>query len=1097
MISAIDKYLRDIEDALRQGDATEHTHRPFLKTLVESLGEKITATNEPKQRHGNAPDYIVLKDRVPIGYIEAKDVGKSLAAVEKSEQLKRYLKSQNNLILTNYLDFIWYENGEFRNSISLARAMPDGSVIRCFDGDRLLEGIFRQFFESEVPIITTAKELAERLASRSRQLEASVESVLSNNTSASLRGLMEEFRKELLTDLDEKKFADMYTQTIAYGLFTACYFARGSQDRPSERFDRQKAFSSLPRSNPFLKRMFQQIAGFDLAEEPFVWAVDNLAALLNRADMSSIMSDFGKGKDDPVVHFYETFLQAYDPKLRELRGVYYTPTPVVSYIVRSVDAILKRDFGIQDGLASDKKIDGDQHQVLILDPATGTGTFLAKTFDLIYQKYSHEPAIWKNYVSANLLPRVFGFEFLVAPYSIAHLKLGLKLSETGYEFAEGERLNVFLTNTLDEAHRLADSETGGMGFWIHEEASKAQSVKKDAPVMVILGNPPYSGHSANDGEWMRNLLRGVEVSGEDKLPTANYFEVDGKPLGEKNPKWLNNDYVKFIRFSQWRIEQTGYGILAFITSNSYLDSPTFRGMRQALMKTFDDIYILDLHGNSKKKEKAPDGSPDQNVFDITEGVSIGIFVKRRAQSDSAKLPPALAGGKPIQNNSALAETNDRAKARKSNDSADLHLKVEAINQEEDTDSSPTSGTSSNRSDGNELASVYHDNLYGKREVVEHVDDEETLVGGKYKYLLENDVTTTEWKELEPQTPSYFFVPRRFLLTEEFQAAIKITDVFVISSMGVTTGADSILVQFDKESHAYVSPNEIVDYSYRPFDHRWIRYNSGLLARARVETMRHLSIRNNVSLAVLRSPRNDIAANFFVSRGIADKSIISSLDNAYILPLYLYTSKLFDDGGELYQHPNISPQVGEQFSRKVGLEYIAVDEHDSLQIGSTLRPNDVFCYAYAIFHSPAYRSRYAEFLKIDFPRLPLTSNVELFRELVRLGDELVKTHLLERELPEIAVYPIDGDNVVEKPTHRDGRVWINSKQYFDNVPADVWKFHIGGYQVCHKWLKDRKGRTLTYDDLIHYKRIVAALAETIRLMAEIDTAIESHGGFPIP
>lgn len=356
MLSSIETYLQQIESALKQGDATEHTHRPFLKTLVEALGEKIIATNEPKRRHGNAPDFIVLQDRVPVGHIEAKDIGASLAAVEKTEQLKRYKKSLNNLLLTNYLDFVWYENGEFRNSISLARSMPDGSVIRCFDGDALLESIFRQFFETEVPIVTSAEDLAIRMAHRARELEASVESVLKNNASSSLRGLLEEFRKELIPDLDDEKFTDLYTQTLAYGLFTACYFTRASGNLPSRVFDRQTAFANLPRSNPFLKRMFREIAGFDLDEEPFVWAVDNLAALLNRADMSEVMEDFGRGKDDPVIHFYETFLQAYDPKLRELRGVYYTPTPVVGYIVRSVDAILKRDFGLKDGLADASKI---------------------------------------------------------------------------------------------------------------------------------------------------------------------------------------------------------------------------------------------------------------------------------------------------------------------------------------------------------------------------------------------------------------------------------------------------------------------------------------------------------------------------------------------------------------------------------------------------------------------------------------------------------------------------------------------------------------------------------------------------------------------
>ena len=1099
MLSPIETYLQQIEAALKQGDSTEHTHRPFLKSLIESLGEKIIATNEPKRKHGNAPDFVVLQDRVPIGHVEAKDIGVSLAAVEKTEQLKRYRKSLNNLILTNYLDFVWYENGELRNSISLAKAMPDGSVIRCFDGDALLASIIRQFFETEVPIVTSAEDLAVRMANRARELEASVESVLRNDASPSLRGLMEEFKKELITDLDDIKFADNYTQTLAYGLFTACYFMRASTHNPSQIFNREAAFVSLPRSNPFLKRMFQQIAGFDLDEEPFVWAVDNLAALLNRVDMSEVMKDFGKGKDDPVIHFYETFLNAYNPKLRELRGVYYTPTPVVGYIVRSVDQILKRDFGIADGLASNNKLeDGNSHKVLILDPATGTGTFLSKVIDLIYEKKKREPAIWKGYVEKDLLPRLFGFEFLVAPYSIAHLKLGLQLAETGYEFHENERLNIFLTNTLEEAHALGTSETGGMGYWIHEEATKAQAVKKDAPVMVILGNPPYSGHSANEGEWMRNLLRGIETTADGTRRTENYFEVDGKPLGEKNPKWLNNDYVKFIRFSQWRIEQTGYGILAFITSNSYLDSPTFRGMRESLMNTFDDIYILDLHGNSKKKEKNPiDGSADQNVFDITEGVSIGIFVKKPVSADQ---PSHRAVPADVRKSSAFpaGETNDSAAAPPFDDA-----RRQSRENEVGRDGKAQLFRTSNGEAVRPYASVFHHDIFGVREVFDRTEKEKQVIGGKYKYLRENDITQTDWNELEPQSPSYFFVQKSFERLAEYERASKMEDIFLLRNMGVTTGADSTLVQFDRGDHAYVSPHQIIDYSYRPFDHRLVRYDPNLLARARVDIMRHLAISENVSLAILRSPRNDIVANFFVSRGIVDKSIISSLDNAYILPLYIYTPKLLVDDGNLARHTNIVPRFKEDISRKLDLEFIESFEPGAHpeSFPSGLTPEDIFGYAYAIFHSPEYRSRYAEFLKIDFPRLPLTSDVELFRKLVALGVELVKTHLLERDLPEICTYPADGDSVVEAirfdETLRDkGRVWINSKQYFDHIPTEVWNFYIGGYQVCHKWLKDRKGRTLNFDDLIHYKKIVSALSETIRLMSEIDDVIAEHGGFPL-
>ena len=617
------EYLGRVETAYKLGNATEHTYRSFLQTLIEALTPGATATNEPKRVQCGAPDFIVTRSQTPLGYVEAKDIGVSLDKTEKGEQMGRYRASLGNLVLTDYLEFRWFVGGEKRLSARLASVTAKKFAPEP-DGAANVAALLSAFAQADAPTVKTPRELAQRMAALAKLTRDAIAAALaSEDKGGSLHQQQEGFKKTLLRDLSDAQFADMYAQTICYGLFAARVNAT-----PGVRFTREHAAYDLPRTNPFLRKMFGHIAGPDL-DERIVWVVDDLAGLLHRTEMESILADFGKRtrQEDPVVHFYETFLAAYDPKMRAARGVYYTPEPVVSYIVRSVDHLLKTEFGLPDGLADAAKVrvknakgeEKEVHRVQILDPATGTGTFLHGVIDRIQESFAGNKGMWSGYVRDHLLPRVFGFELLMAPYAVAHMKLGLQLKESGYDFASDERLGVYLTNTLEEANVVS----GGNLFaqWVVEEASAAGNVKQNAPVMVVMGNPPYSGHSGNKGEWISGLLRGKDAGG-------SYFEVDGKPLGEKNPKWLNDDYVKFIRFAQWRIQQTGYGILAFISNHGYLDNPTFRGMRQSLMATFDDIYVLDLHGNSNKKERAPDGGADENVFDIQQGVAICLMVKR-------------------------------------------------------------------------------------------------------------------------------------------------------------------------------------------------------------------------------------------------------------------------------------------------------------------------------------------------------------------------------------------------------------------------------------------------------------------------------------
>ncbi|MCX5839200.1 MAG: N-6 DNA methylase [Deltaproteobacteria bacterium] len=1097
-------YIRSIEKALSGGNATEHTYRPFLKSLVESLAEGVTATNEPRREACGAPDFIITRNKLPVGYIETKDIGKPLAVIENDEQLMRYRKRLGNLILTDYVEFRWYVKGEHRLTARLASEGLKGGLKVSGEGEKQVAALLAAFLQERIALVKSPKDLALRMAVLAQHIRDTILNALADEDGGgTLHVQMEGFRKVLLPEMTAEQFADMYAQTICYGLFAARCNARMGEEK---HFVREQAAFDLPKTNPFLRKMFNHIAGPDL-DDRIAWIVDDLSNLLDHTDIEEILRDFGKRtrQEDPIIHFYETFLKSYDAKMREARGVYYTPEPVVSYIVRSVDNLLKRDFLIPDGLADAGKVtlkndkteeSREFHRVLILDPATGTGTFLHSVIDLIHDHILHagQAGVWggeKGYVVRHLLPRIFGFELLMAPYAVAHMKLGLQLANIGYDFGADERLRIYLTNTLDDVFSL--KSLSPFAEWIAKEANAAGEIKQAAPVMVILGNPPYSGHSANKGQWINHLLKGFDERTASK--TDNYFEADGKPLGERNPKWLNDDYVKFIRFAQWRIEKTGYGVLAFVTNHGYLDNPTFRGMRQSLMRTFDEIYLLDLHGNSKKKERCPDGTKDENVFDIQQGVAIGIFVKRLCEKEKA---PAV---------------------------------------------------------------VRHADLWGRREVYEDCPEGKKLSGGKYHWLWENDLATTAWQTLTPQSPFHLFVPQDINLYAEYQTGWKITEIMPVNVLGFQTHRDHFAIDFDKEQiknrlgdlrskalfddelrdRFHLNDNRdwqltsarnelrgledwedyLIKCLYRPFDSRFCYFSTIAMDYPRRELIDHVMNRSNLCLLSSRQQATLGYKHCWVTKEPANDCVVSttSREANQVFPLYLYPvdddkKGLFADADSsilegkektaeekaITRHPNISPAFIKECADRFGMNFIPDGNGDRIQ---TFGPEDVFNYMYAVFHSPAYRKRYAEFLKIDFPRLPLTSDRELFRILCDIGGDLVSLHLMERPIPLITSYPVAGDNTVEAVRYsapgegsEKGRVWISKTQYFDGVPPEVWDFQVGGYQVCQKWLKDRKGRLLTYDDMTHYQRIVAVLAETIRLMAGVDEAIAAHGGWPI-
>jgi len=1106
MPDPISSYIADVQRSLQAGIATEHTYRPALEALVEALATGVTAFNDPKRIECGAPDYTVARSTkhgpLTVGYIETKDIDTDLQAIERDaarkspttrdgEQLKRYL-TLPNLILTDYLEFRWYVDGQPRMPpVRLARPIQAGKLQREPGGPQAVTQLLHAFLDHKPPPVSKPRDLALRMARLTHLIRDMIVTAFdTGHASSTLRELHRAFEETLVPDLKVSDFADMYAQTLAYGLFAARVNHTGPQP-----FRRLGAAADIPKTNPFLRRLFDAITGTALDDEPYVGLVDDLAQLLADTDIPAVLADFGKRgvRQDPVLHFYETFLKEYDPQIREMRGVYYTPEPVVSYIVRSIDYLLKTRFGCPQGLADDSTVtytrpggDGQErqdtsHRVLILDPACGTGTFLYTVIDLIREEFMRQgnAGMWRGYVREHLLPRLFGFELMMAPYAMAHLKLGMQLAaqdlpdgtraEWAYDFAAEDRMGVYLTNTLEEALKKSQIL---FASYISDEANAAAGIKRDLPIMVVLGNPPYSNFGRmNRGRWIRALLQDYKTG-----------------LKEKKLN-LDDDFIKFVRFGQWRIDRSGAGILAYITNHTYIDAITHRRMRQSLMETFTDIYILDLHGNSRKKEKCPDGSKDENVFDIQQGVAIGIFVK-----DPAKEGPAK---------------------------------------------------------------VHHADLWGLREA-------------KYARLFETDLATTHWTELDPRDQHFFFVPKDFEILAEYSSQWILTDVFDVHQNGLKTDRDDLFFDHDREalaqriksfySDAGMSPGfreayRIEDSSsydllsrrvktsfepsnirrclYRPFDLRWLYYAPHLTSRPAWEVMYHMMEGENRALCAMRQAVDESFRHVSVSKWLNDLGVLTSHHaSQQTFPLYLYPARQGGPrkqaeipslsawpAGNAGRRPNLNPAFVADIEKRLGLSFVPDGTGD---LENTFGAEDVFHYIYAVLHSPTYRTRYAAFLKIDFPRIPLTSDLDLFRALCARGKDLVALHLVESPLLSHAAAehpcPVGGDNTVEKghprylaPGQPDpatarplekGRAYISRDlpktgkkgQYFDGVPAEVWNFHVGGYQVCEKWLKDRRGRTLSYDDLAHYQKIIVALKETIRLMAEIDRAIPS---WPLP
>ncbi len=1016
----IERYIKEIASTTKQGDAREESYYKslagFLEAFSESKRNKIVhVTILPKKTEAGNPDFRVWDGKhSQVGYVECKPPNANLDHIEVSDQLKRYISTFPNIILTNFYEFRLYRNGLRVDTILLARPFIPAKLKTIPPVEHITEflDLLEKFFQFSLPTKFTAESLARELATRTRFLRDQVikEEIYEAQSEGAKKilGFYDAFKKYLIANLKLDEFADLYAQTITYGLFAA-------RTRANAEFNRILAYDLIPRTIGILRDIFHFIS-FDPPQQ-LQATVDDIAEVLAVADVKNILHQYfkeGKGSD-PIFHFYETFLAEYDPQERERRGVYYTPEPVVSYIVRSLNTILKRAFARKNGFAT--------HTVTVLDPAGGTLTFLAEAAKIAVNEFTtkYGEGSKAKFIEDHILQHFFAFELMMAPYAAGHLKMWYLLEELGHKLSGDERFQFYLTNTL-EMEEFDQTSLPGM-ISLSAESHLAGKVKKEKSILVILGNPPYSGQSTNKGEWITKQIE-------------NYKKVDGKPLGEKNPKWLQDDYVKFIRFAQWKIDQVGEGVIGFITNHSYLDNPTFRGMRQSLMNSFDEIHILDLHGNSLKKEKTPDGSKDENVFDIQQGVAIALFIKRKTM------------------------TGDKV--------------------------------------------IKHGELWGLRD-------------HKYLWLSEHDYIKTEWSDLKPSSPLYLFVPRDEKLQKRFQLYPSIQSIFPINSVGIVTARDHLTIHWsshdvwttvlnfsslDSETarKAYKLGNDARDWKvklaqddlkksgpnkenivpllYRPFDTRFTYYtgnSKGFHCMPRGEVMRHM-LQLNISLLAPKQSKKGFCA--FVSQSVVGHKVVDAFDINYCYPLYKYPDStrhdLFSQHTSDERIPNLSPQL--------------IDVLRSIY-NKQPSPEDIFNYIYGILYSNAYRKKYAEFLKTDFPHIPFTKEYKLFKKITNKGTSLVELHLLKsKDLTNPTANCMGaGDLRVIKVTYdsKKLRVYINSSKYFANVPLDVWEYNIGGYQVAEKWLKDRKGRILSSEEIAAYIHIVTAITKTIIIQESLD------------
>ncbi|ABF85368.1 type ISP restriction/modification enzyme [Helicobacter pylori] len=1070
------EYLEGIKDLTLESN--ESTHRRPLQNLLDSLkddfNKEFKIEHEPNRERGSQPDFRISYQGLNIGYIENKRVGTDLNRLLESKQILKYLELNPNLMLTDYLNFMWVGKDE-ENKPSIKREISIASLDELSKPlkpnpqttERDLIELFKSFFNHEAALITNAKDFANALSAPTRYLK---DALIAYQQDDQVSSIFNNFKEYLYEELSFEDFSDALAQTLTYSLFLA------KLNHPFEKINLDNVRSSIPKNFAVIREMADFLKKLDEIEE-IQWLLNEILSSINHVDMDSILKDLNDDKD-PYLHFYETFLSAYDPKLREKKGVYYTPDSVVKFIINALDSLLKTHFkdaplGLKSAL--------DNENIKLLDFATGTGTFLLKAFRkaLEMRKTSDGGTSTKEDKYQNLLKQFYGFEYLIAPYAIAHLNLSQAFKEEFKKpLKENDALQIILTNTLIQPSEIVAYR--GLSPIFEKELKSAQEIKKDEKILIITGNPPYSGASSNEGlfEWevkatygiepefqtieieknvkltdkIKKLLNNIQTQKEsgskNALKELKSLHSKYKLQKEKNPKWLLDDYVKFMRFAQNKIKSLGHGLFGFISNNAFLDNPTFRGLRRSLLECYDELYILNLHGNARKKEKTPQGTKDENVFNIMQGVSINLFVKK-AQATKPK--------------------------------------------------------------------IHYYDVYGQR-------------AEKYAFLAQNDLNGINWLELAPREPFYLLLPLKTPLLDEYEQGFSVQDMFQVGSTGICSQRDHVVFHKDKESllkllkdFSTLEPSELrriykikkdgrdwrLEYAirdvranadnlekyivlcqYRPFDFYYTYYtgkSKSFIGYPRGEVFKHMlppppptnpktpnQTRKNVALNIARQSKMHGEWRYVMAhKELVDINLIASAGSmgvGYNYPLYQF------------KHPNYTENFTPEFRS-------FIDKHYSHHF----EPLEVLGYIYALLYSPNYRKRYEDFLKADYPKILFTNNKDLFRVLSLLGIELIGLHVLNKESLNYSFEKLkdatigescykeahDRNRTIKKPFYNEPeqRLYINHSAYFRGVSEEIYHYMIGGYGVLDKYLKSHKNESCDFD---HVSNIIRVIARTIEI-----------------